>query len=96
MYTRVRNYYSKKFIILDKINMNDDKFDNIGDNFSYKVKIFLDKYRQIGLLENAYIQYTFIILLSQTQTYYYVNCDNNFTFNQFYSNIQLFFKSSKY
>ena len=37
----------------------------MGDNFSFKVTIFLNKYRQVGLLKDAYIQSAFIILLNQ-------------------------------
>lgn len=45
MQIQVRNSYSKKLIILDKININDDKFGGIDNNFSFKVRIFLNKYR---------------------------------------------------
>lgn len=67
MQIRDRNYYSKKVIIRNKININDDKFGSIGNNFSFKVRIYLDKYRQVdvGLLKNSYIQCAFIILLGQ-------------------------------
>ena len=51
----VRNQYSKEFIMLDKIYKDDDQFSGIGNNFSFKVTIFLDKCRQIGLPKNAYI-----------------------------------------
>lgn len=51
----VRNQNSKDFIMLDKIYKNDDKFGDTGDNFSFKVIIFLDKYRWVSLPEDAYI-----------------------------------------
>ncbi len=51
----VTNWYSKKPIILDKIYKDDKKFGGMGDNFNFKVLIFLDKYKQIGLLADSYI-----------------------------------------
>lgn len=79
--TGVRNQYSKKLIMLDKIYKDDNKFGGTGDNISFKVTIFLNKCKQVGLLEDAYIQGIFIMLLGQTQMYYYVNCGNNFIFD---------------
>lgn len=55
MQTEVRNQYSKELIMLDKIYTDDDKFGGTTDNFNFKVTIFFDKYRQIGLPEYAYI-----------------------------------------
>lgn len=63
MQTGIGNQYSKELIMLDKIYKNDDKFDGTGDNFSFKVKIFLDKCRRVGLPEDTYIQ-IFSIMLS--------------------------------
>lgn len=37
----VRNQYLKKPIILDKIYKNNNKFDSMGNNFNFKVTIFL-------------------------------------------------------
>lgn len=36
------------------------------------------------------------MLLNQVQTYYYVNCGNNFTFEQCCLNMQLFFEGPKW
>lgn len=55
MQTKVKNQYLKEFIMLDKIYKNDDKFDYINNDFSFKMIIFFDKYKQIGLLKDAYI-----------------------------------------
>ena len=79
--------------MLDKIHKEKDKFSGTGDNFNFKVTIFYDKCRQIGLPPNAYIYGAFIMLFGQVQTHYYVNCGDNFTFDQFCSNIQLFFEA---
>ena len=51
--------------MLDKIYKDDDKFGGIGDNFRFKVTIFLDKCRRVGLPEDAYIQDTSIMLSGQ-------------------------------
>ena len=78
--------------MLDKIYKEEDKFSGTGDNFNFKVTIFYNKYRQVRLPPNAYIYSTSIMLSDQAQTYYYANCSDTSTFDQFYSNIQLFFK----
>lgn len=62
---KVRNHYLKELIILDKIYKNDDKCGGTDNNFSFKVTIFLDKYRRVGLSKNTYIQDVCIILLGQ-------------------------------
>lgn len=51
----VRNQYLKELIIFDRIYKNDNKFGDIGDKFNFKVTIFLNKYKKVGLPENAYI-----------------------------------------
>lgn len=51
--------------MLDKIYKDDDKFGGISDNFSFKVTIFLDNCKQVGLPEDVYIQSAHIMLLSQ-------------------------------
>ena len=96
MQTGVRNQYSKELIMLDKIYKDDDKFGGTGDNFSFKVTIFLDKCRRVGLPEDAYIQGASIMLSGQAQTYYYANRGNNSTFDQFCSNMQSFFEGPEW
>ena len=54
--------------MLDKIYKDDDKFGGTGDNFSFKVTIFLDKCRRVGFPEDAYIQGASIMLSGQAQT----------------------------
>lgn len=51
----ITNQYSKELIMLDKIYKDDNKFGSTGDNFNFKVIIFFDKYRQVGLLTDVYI-----------------------------------------
>ena len=41
--------------MLDKIHKNDDKLGGLGDNFSFKVTIFFDKCKRVGLPKNVYI-----------------------------------------
>lgn len=41
----VTNQYLKKLIMLEQIYKDNGKFNSTGDNFNFKVKIFLDKYR---------------------------------------------------
>lgn len=63
MQIRIRNQQLKKLIILDKISKDDHNFSGIDDNFSFQDTIFLKKYRRVGLLKDAYIQDSSIILL---------------------------------
>ena len=81
--------------MLDKIYKDKDKFSGMGDNFNFKVTIFYDKYRQVGLLIDAYIYSASIILSGQAQTHYYANCSDTSTFDQFCINMQLFFEVPK-
>ena len=81
--------------MLDKVYKDEDKFSGTGDNFNFKVTIFYNKCRQIGLPPNVYIQGASIMLFGQAQTHYYANCNDTFTFNQFCTNMQLFFEGPK-
>lgn len=55
MQTEIRNQYSKELIMFEKIYKDNDKFGSTGDYFSFKVTIFLNKNRSVGLPKNAYI-----------------------------------------
>ncbi len=67
----------------------------MSDNFNFKVTIFLDKCRRVGLPVDGYIQGAFIMLSDPTQTYYYVNHNSTSTFDQFCLYVQSFFKGSE-
>ena len=56
--------------MLDKIYKDEDKFSGTGDNFNFKVTIFYNKYRQVGLPPNAYIYGTSIMLSGQVQMHF--------------------------
>ena len=92
----IANQYSKELTLLDKIYKDEDKFSSTGDNFNFKVTIFYDKCSRVGLPPNAYIHGASIMLSGQAQTYYYANCGNASTFDQFYINMQLFFESPEW
>ena len=77
--------------MLDKIYKDKNKFSGTGDNFNFKVTS-----RQVGLLPNAYIYGASIILFSQSQTYFYANCGDTSSFDQFCINMQLFFEGLKW
>lgn len=51
--------------MLDKIYNYKDKVSGIGNNFNFKVIIFNNKYRWVGLLPNTWIYDTSIILSGQ-------------------------------
>lgn len=77
--------------MLNKSYKDKNKFDNIDNNFNFKVKIFYNKYKQIDFFLNFYIYKTFIILSDHTQIYYYINYRKIFIFYLFYINILIFF-----
>lgn len=77
--------------MLNKGYKDKNKFDNIDNNFNFKVKIFYNKYKQIDFFLNFYIYKTFIILSDHTQIYYYINYRKIFIFYLFYINILIFF-----
>ena len=81
--------------MLDKICKDEDKFSSTSDNFNFKVTIFYNKYRQVGLPPNAYIYVVFIMLFGQAQTHFYAYFGNTSDFDQFCTNIQLFFEGPK-
>ena len=85
-----------KLIMLDKFYKDDDKFGDMGNNFSFKVTFFLNKYRHVGLPKDVYIQGASIMLSDQAQMYYYANCGNNSIIDQFCSNMQLFFEGPEW
>lgn len=51
----VKNQYLKEFIIRDKIFKDDDMFSGRDNNFTFKVIIFLDKYKRVNLSKDTYI-----------------------------------------
>ena len=79
--------------MLDKIYKEEYKFSGISDNFNFKVKIFYDECKQLGLPPNTYIYDTSIMLSGQAQTHYYANCGNISTFDQFCSNMQFWLRA---
>lgn len=82
--------------MLDKIYKDEDKFSGTGDSFHFKVIIFYNKYKQIGLPPNAYIYGASIMLSGHAQTHFYVNCNDTSTFDQFCTHMHLFFKGPKW
>ena len=82
--------------MLDKIYKEKDKFSSIGDNFNFKITIFYNKCRRVGLSPNTYIYGASIMLSGQAQTYYYANCGDTSTFDQFCFNMQFFFEGPKW
>lgn len=74
---------------------NKDKFDGIEIKFIFKQNIFYDKYQFVALFSDFYLESTFIILISQAQTYFYANYDFIILFKNFCQKILLFFKSLK-
>ncbi len=55
--------------MLDKIFKDEDKFSSTSENFNFKVTIFYDIYKRVGLLSNGFIYDISIMLFSQAQMY---------------------------
>lgn len=54
MQKKIKIQYLKTFIIINKINKDNNKFNNINNNFSFKVKIFISKYKQVNSPKDTY------------------------------------------
>ena len=70
----------------------EDKFGGIGDNFAFKLSIFHDKCRFVGLSSDSYLEGTSVMLTDQARTHFYANCDSITSFEDFCQKIRLFFK----
>lgn len=67
--------------MFDTIHKDEIKFGSIDNNFNFKVIIFYDKYKHIGLLTNFYINDASIMLFSQIQMHFYANYSDISIFN---------------
>lgn len=65
-------------------------------NFNLKVTIFYDKCRRVRLPPNGYIYDVLIMLSGKAQINYYANRRDTSTFDQFCTNMQLFFEGLKW
>ena len=73
-----------------------NKFGGTGDNFTFKLGIFHDKYQLVGLPSDAYHEDTFVMLTSQAQTHFYVNRKSIVSFDDFCQKIRLFFEGPEW
>ena len=87
--------WSRELVLLDKIYKDDDKFSGTGDNFVFKVNIYYDKCRRVGLPPNAYLQGASIMLSGQAQTYHYSN-QGDTSFDGFCVKMRLFFEGPEW
>lgn len=88
--------YSRELILLDKIYKEEDKFSGTGDNFAFKVNIFYDKCRRVGLPPAAFMQAASIMLSGQAQSHFYANGGTTPTWEEFYMKMQLFFEGPEW
>ncbi len=79
-------------IQLEKIYKKQNKFDNIDDNFDYKLLIFYDKCKRIDVSKLMYDKAILVMLKNETQTHYYVNRINYVSFDVFCVDMKLFFE----
>ena len=84
--------YSKKLAQLHELYKTEDKFDGTCDNFMFKLSIFHDKCRLVGLPSDAYLEGASVILTGQAQTHFYANHDSITSFQDFCQKIRLFFE----
>ena len=87
--------WSRELVLLDKIYKDDDKFSGTGDNFVFKVNIYYDKCRRVGLPPDAYLHDASIMLFGQAQTYHYSNWGDT-SFDGFYVKMWLFFEGPEW
>ena len=88
--------YSKELTQLDKIYKSEDKFSGTGDNFAFKLTIYYNKCRLVGLPPEAYIQGASIMLSGQAQNHYYANRGDAASFEEFCRKMQLFFEGPEW
>ncbi len=87
-----RIIYAKELSTLNKLYINEAKFENTKDNFDFKLTIYLDKCKFADLSKHAYEKDVSLMLTNKTLIYYYVNENNFITFNDFCINMQLYFE----
>ncbi len=87
--------YSKELSALNKLYKDEEKFESTGDNFDFKLIIYLDKCKYADLPEHAYGKEISLMLTNEALTYYYVNRDNFITFNDFCISMRLYFENSE-
>lgn len=58
----------------------------------FKLNIFYDKCKFIGLFSDIYLKSVFVTLMSQAHTYFYANYNFIILFKDFCQKIKLFFK----
>ena len=90
------NQYAKKLTLLEKIYKENDKFSDTGDNFDFKLTIFLDKCRRVGLPRVAFIYSAAIMLSDQALTHYYANRGSAASFDDFCQNMRTFFEGPEW
>jgi hypothetical protein len=93
--SRFEQNFFKKLSQLNKIYKNDEKFKNTDDNFDFKLKIFVNKCKRVGLFAHAYMKEIAFMLANRTLFHFYVNEYENIIFDQFRIDMQRFFEESE-
>lgn len=88
--------YSQKLALLDKSYKEKEKFDDISDNFDFKINVFNDKCRQTGLPTSVQIVGASIMLFGKILSYFYTNAGSVTSFYEFYTRMKSFFEGFKW
>ena len=88
-------HYSKKLVLLNRIYKNEKKFEKTNDNFDYKLLLFYNKYKRVGLFKRAYIYETSIILIEQIQSRLYKIRNMILIFDEFCEDMRDYFEKNK-
>ncbi len=87
--------YEKELTTLNKLYKNEKKFEDIENNFDFKLITYFDKCRYADLSKHVYEKEISVMLTDETFIRYYVNRTNFITFNDFCINMQTYFENSE-
>ncbi len=88
--------YEKELTTLNKLYKNEKKFEDIENNFDFKLITYFDKCRYADLSKHVYEKEISVMLTDETFIRYYVNRTNFITFNDFCINMQTYFENSEW
>ena len=88
-------HYSKELALFDRIYKNKKKFGKTNDSFDYKLLLFYNKCKRVGLFKRAYIYEASIMLIEQTQSRFYKIRNMILIFDEFCEGMRDYFEKNR-
>ena len=88
--------YSKKLVLFDRIYKDEKKFGKTNDSFDYKLLLFYDKCKRVGLSKHAYIYEASIMLIWQIQSWFYKIRNMILIFDEFCEGMRDYFEKDEW